>query len=302
MTQGMTQHSASEGIATLPPVASPGSPAGPGSGGRSASASVSMKSAPTPGPVGVPQSPRRPRNTLWIIVGLVLMVIAGLAALGLAGGLAARVEVLVAAQPIAEGQTVTAADLAVAEISISTEVQAIAPGQLEEYVGRVATGPVGAGAVLHPGQFAESLDDGVEHVIVGAALQPGAYPRVGLRPGDRVRLVDIEAALAATVAVEAEVVEVVPTGSGGELLISLRIDENQAAPVSAVAARGALRLALLDEGFDDVVTPLAPALPVTPLDPAEPDALDLPAEDPAEIPSEAADDVVGADEADEVTG
>ncbi|MEM9133650.1 MAG: SAF domain-containing protein [Actinomycetota bacterium] len=229
----------------------------------------STRPGPVPGPVGVPQSPPRPRNTLWIIVGLLLMTVAGLAALGLAGGLAARVEVLVAARPIAEGQVVTVDDLAVAEISVSADVQAISPRRIEEYVGRVATGPVGAGAVLHPGQFADAVDDGAEHVIVGAALQPGAYPRVGLRPGDRVRLVDIEVPVASSPAVEAEVVEVVPTGSGGELLISLRIDEAQAEPVSGIAARSALRLALIDEGFDDLVTPLEPVLPVTPLEPAD---------------------------------
>ena len=61
----------------------------------------------SPPVTGVPISPKRDRNTLWIVAGIVLVVLSGIAAATVARSLTNRVDVLVATRTIAEGEVIT---------------------------------------------------------------------------------------------------------------------------------------------------------------------------------------------------
>lgn len=230
-------------------------------------------------PVGVPVSPRRPRNTLWVIAGVLLIVVSGLSALIIAQSLSSRVEVLVATRDIAKGQVIGEADLGATSIAASIGVRAIAPAQKAELVGQIATGPIGTGSIVHPAQFVDSTAEEDTKVIVGAALDPGEYPRAGLIPGDKVLVIEVSAQNASLNDLGAgpreisrgEVVEVSRLARSDALLVSLRVNESAAVPISERAEQGRLRLALVDSGVPtELVQPLDPANPVAPGEPDEP--------------------------------
>lgn len=227
-------------------------------------------------PVGVPTAPRRPRNTLWMVAGAVLVLLSGLSALVIAQSLSSRVDVLVATRDIARGQVITDEDLATASISATSGVRAIDPGRRSEIVGQIATGPIGPGTILHPAQFVDGAAGDGEKVVVGAALEPGQFPRFGLNPGDEVVLMEVSSRTAqaddqATGPRElgrGEVVEVVELTDPDTLLVTLRVNAALAVSISERAEQGRLRLGLVDNGFpDEVVKPLEPADPVKPAQP-----------------------------------
>ncbi len=228
-------------------------------------------------PVGVPTAPRRPRNKLWMVAGAVLVLLSGLSALVIAQSLSSRVDVLVATRDIARGQVITDDDLSTASISATSGVKAIDPGRRGEIVGQIATGPIGPGTILHPSQFVDGAAGDGEKVIVGAALEPGQFPRFGLNPGDEVVLMEVSSRTATAgdgLAAgprelgRGEVVEVVELTDPDKLLVTLRVNAALAVSISERAEQGRLRLGLVDNGFpDEVVKPLDPADPVTPAEP-----------------------------------
>lgn len=228
-------------------------------------------------PVGVPTAPRRPRNTMWMVAGAVLVLLSGLSALVIAQSLSNRVDVLVATRDIARGRVITDDDLSTASISATSGVKAIDPGRRGEIVGQIATGPIGPGTILHPAQFVDGAAGDGEKVIVGAALAPGQFPRFGLNPGDEVVLMEVSSRTAVAddglsagprELGRAEVVEVVDLTDPDTLLVTLRVNAALAVSISERAEQGRLRLGLVDNGFpDEVVKPLDPAEPVKPAEP-----------------------------------
>ncbi len=230
---------------------------------------------------GVPVGPARQRNTLWIIAGIALVLISGLAAATVVQSLSGRVDVLVAARLIAEGEVVEPGDLKSTSLAVEPGVRAISPSELNNLIGMVATGPIGEGAIVHPSQFIDGNTEDQPTVIVGAALEAGQYPLSGLRPGDRVKVIEVSGATAAfdesTIGprelTEGEVVEVERLARSDAFLVSIRVNEAIATPMSERAQQGRLRLALIDSGlFDDPVAPLDPADPAEPGEPSELDS------------------------------
>lgn len=231
-------------------------------------------------PVGVPVAPRRPRNTLWMIAGVIIILFSGLAALSIFGSLSARVDVLVAARPIAKGQVIVNEDFRTVSIAADNSVRAIAPERRAELVGQIATGPIGTGSIVHPAQFITGDSEDQQKVIVGAALDAGEYPRVGLRPGDEVVLIEVSSPNAAFDVTSAgpreialgEVVEIVRLSRTDALLVSIRVNESVAVLAADRAEQGRLRLALIDRGFaNELVDPVEPVEPVEAEVPAGPE-------------------------------
>ncbi|MEP6296170.1 MAG: SAF domain-containing protein, partial [Ilumatobacter sp.] len=232
---------------------------------------------PTRSKVGLPTAPPKARNTTWIAAGLVLVVVAGIAASSLWRGLSDRVEVLVAADLIEAGQVITEADLTTASIAADENVRAISPDELSTLIGQVATGPIGAGSIVVPAQFVADVTGDEPTVILGAALQPGQYPIVGLLPGDRVRIIEVsgrdaligEEAEPQEIAV-GEIVEVAGLQQADVYLVSLRINESASLLISERVQQGRISIALLDSGFpDELIDPIGPADPVEPGEPLE---------------------------------
>lgn len=219
-------------------------------------------------------APARRRNAGVMLAGAALIILAGAMAASVAASFDDSLEVLVAAEPIAEGQTIEADDFRVVRIAAGAgDIQAVAPSAVAELEGRVAAGPIGEGALIHPSQFA--VAEAEKRLVVGAALAPNQFPASGLRPGDMVRLIEVssgrsvgrdESFTAGRDIAVGEVVEVVSLPQNN-LHFSIRVSESAANVVAQRVAENRLSLALLDESVTlELVDPLAPASPVVPLE------------------------------------
>ena len=231
---------------------------------------------------GAPTAAARPRNGPWVIGGIILVVLSGLAAASLISSdetVVQRTSVVIAAQSIAEGRVLQAEDLAVAEITeLAREIQVMAPETIDQIIGRVAAGPIGSGSVVHPDQFIIGGLGQEPTVVVGAALGPDEYPQLTLRPGDLIRVIetridDIEGddgivRIDGRELAVAQVVEVRPL-SGDQLHFSLRVGESSANVLLDRIARGRVSIALIDGDTAARPAPaLEPAAPLAPVDPA----------------------------------
>jgi hypothetical protein len=224
----------------------------------------------------MPVASRGPRNTIWIIGGLVLLLASGLAGLAVARSLAARTDVLVTARAITAGETIDEGDLITAEMAVDPVVTYAGPDQLPELVGQTAVGPLAKGAVVNADQFAPGDGAEIDQVILGVDLAAGQYPRVGLKPGDRVTLIEVydprfndDRASTAGPLGGGEVVEITRLSQQDHLLVSIRIPESLAVEVSQMAHEQRVRLVLEDVALSRVEA--QPVDPVEPLEPATPD-------------------------------
>ena len=83
--------------------------------------------------------------------------------------------------------------------------------------------------------------------MVGLALDPGEYPTLSLRPGDRVRVVEVPGGsdtghADVVLAAEAEIVDVTPIGVQHQLFVSLSVDTSEADAIARAGARDRVRL------------------------------------------------------------
>ena len=224
-----------------------------------------------PRSVGLPTPPRRQRNTTWLLIGALLVVGSGIAALSMASSLSERVDVVVAARDISEGEVVTVDDFSVAAVGLSGGVVAVNPADIPDLAGKVAAGPLGEGAIVHPDYFLGGLGDGTKAVIVGVDLGPGEYPRVGMLPGDEMIVIAVaeqsfgELSDGSREIGEGEVVEVVPLSQADSFLVSLRVDSSIATLVATLSNEDRVALALKE--LTDTETGVRPLSPVAPAEP-----------------------------------
>lgn len=214
-----------------------------------------------------------------MIGGAALILISGFAAASMAQTYTETVDVLVAAEAIAEGEPIRAEHLEVVPIAAGEgEIQAIHPTGLEDLIGRVASGPIGAGSILHPDQFA-GVEAEEQMVIVGMALEPDEFPTNGLQRGDLVRLFDVNKTFGRSdpgVAEEitiGEIVAVEPLKTGSQFHFSIRVKESTANVITSRATQDSLAIALAESESGDVsqlAEALEPGDDIDPLDPAEP--------------------------------
>lgn len=214
-----------------------------------------------------------------MIGGAALILVSGFAAASMARSYTETVDVLVAAEPIAEGEPIQVDQLAVVAIAAGEgDIQAIDPSLGDDLVGRVASGPIGKGSILHPDQFVGN-DASEQMVIVGMALDPDEFPTENLQVGDLVRLFDVGSSFGSdteTVAQEitiGEVVAVRPLGAGNEVHYSVRVKESTANAVTSRVTQDALAIALVEETQQRRArsqAPMEPGAGADPLAPAEP--------------------------------
>jgi len=229
-------------------------------------------------------APTRQRNAAVMVAGAVFIILSAALAASVASSFDDSIEVLVAANEIAEGQPVAAEDFRTVKIAAGEgDIQAVAPGSIDDLVGRVAAGPIGEGSMIHPAQFAIAAEEA--QVVVGAALGPDQYPATGLKPGDQVRLIEVAARFDAGIGDDdetfsagreittGEVTDVVRLSSQDQLHFSIRVGESAASVVAQRVAQDRLTIALVDESLTlERVDPLEPASPVVPLDVEEGDS------------------------------
>ncbi|MDP9386375.1 MAG: SAF domain-containing protein [Actinomycetota bacterium] len=174
------------------------------------------------------------------------VVVAVLGAVVFAGLLSAtneRSDVLAVARPVAVGDRISAADLAVAEVSASDALRPVPAAERDRIVGRRAAVGLVPGTLLTEEAVAPGpvLDPG--KATVGLSLKPGRFP-LGIAKGQRVILV-----LAAVGRGEPPTTHegtVVAVGDGaleGDRVLSVLVAQASVAEVAVAAGDGRVSVA-----------------------------------------------------------
>ena len=203
-------------------------------------------------------SPTR-RRPSWVLLGTLLVGIAGLLGAWVFTATTETISVMVAARDIAPGEVLTATDMRVVEMGKAGDLRAIQPSQQDLVIGRSACDPILQGTVLNTGLFA-AADQVIPTgwVVVGAALEPGAAPSAKLAAGDRVRVLGVERVAGAsaegvprpeaTVLAEGTVWSVERASqstSTSKMWVAILVPVESQTLVAQAAADGRLRLALI---------------------------------------------------------
>lgn len=199
------------------------------------------------------------RKPSWVLLGSLLVAVAGLVGAWVFAATSEQMSIMVAARDIAPGDVIDTADLRVVEVGRSGELRAVASSRQDLLLGRAARGPIPAGTVLNVDLLADRgqvVPRGM--VVVGAALDAGAAPVAGLRAGDRVDVLEVQRAVGVPVTDAVAPVAVVltpatvwaveaPVGSSSSAswLVSLLVPADAQGAVAQAAADGLLRLSLV---------------------------------------------------------
>lgn len=177
----------------------------------------------------------------WVLaaLGVLLTVGSGLAVLVLSTGSGGSRELLVAARSIPAGHVIERADLRAVSVVGAEDVSAVRSGEVGQLLGRAASVPVAAGALI-PADVVRGA--GVlpppGQVLLSIAVGPGVVPPMA-GPGAAVRV--LSAPLAGTQPAPAAVgkgwdavlVDVRRAGSGETSVVSLQVAEADAAALAA---------------------------------------------------------------------
>ncbi len=139
-------------------------------------------------PVGPPTG-RQDHRALWVVasVGLIAASIAAFAGMYASAG--HKVPAIVVVRSLTQGQLITGADVARADVSVSAGVEYLPVAQSGRLVGKRAAAAISKGSLLTMADLSAvpAIKDG--EAVVGIALKAGAYPAGGLSPGDQVMVV-----------------------------------------------------------------------------------------------------------------
>lgn len=202
--------------------------------------------------IGPPRGQAWRRRPWWMAMGLALVLVSGLIGTMVVARVADREPVLALAQPIERGEALTASHLRVVEVA-ADDLELVPAERRDALMGLVAAGPLPAGTILVQGHFTDGPIVAPGSKVVGLALEPGAYPVRGLRPGDRVTVVRTPPRVAATDATEparalasgVEVFAVEPLSDATKaLMVSVAVPQEVAAEVAGAAAQDRIRLVL----------------------------------------------------------
>ncbi len=208
-----------------------------------------------PLPLGPPRSLRS--RLPQALLAALLIIGGGLGGLILFSRYNQRTPAVVVTAPVAHGQPITRADLAITEVALDRNVAIV--GSIADAAGRFAAHDLQPGELLTTGDLAtqEQLVTADESVI-GLLLEPGQYPTKQLVAGDRVDVFAPGEESAVQGGADAErgplaqdlvVFDVVESSSDGRnLLVSVVVTAPQAAAVFDAADSGGVRLSLRGRG------------------------------------------------------
>lgn len=200
------------------------------------------------------------RNPVWLLAGVLLVLGSAVGGMVLFRASDQRHEVLVAGHELAAGEVVDRDDFRIRRVA-AEGLEIVGPDAVDGIVGQRAIGPIPAGALIHPGMFTARAPIGPDEMDVGAALDPGAFPRRDLALGAATELLAVAEPVAGgddpAVTAGDGLGAVVPIGRGtivaveeranGQLLVSVRVERAIGLRVAQAAAEGRLRLALVSD-------------------------------------------------------
>ncbi|HSK22373.1 MAG TPA: SAF domain-containing protein [Egicoccus sp.] len=158
---------------------------------------------------------------------------------------------------VERGATIGADDVRVVYVSSDDGVARLDESQIDQVVGRDALVDLAPGTLLTASVIADRPAVAPGEGVAGLALDPGAYPALGLSPGDQVNVVrstdpaavtasgsdgDESTGASEVVVARGATVLAVDELASDRRLVSILAPENEAEAVAAEAGSGALRL------------------------------------------------------------
>jgi hypothetical protein len=219
-------------------------------------------------------STRRDRRfpIVAVAVLVVVLVVFGLANVGLVSSASHRRPYLVMAHSVAVGQIIGAGDVRVVDLAGGSALDALPASERSQIVGRAATVALRERSLVPRGAVAAPQGLGAGQALVALGLKAGQYPP-GLRQGDHVMVVAtgtaasagfsggtaagpagssgpvVPASAGAALVPDALVVAVTAAASGSdEVVVSLAVAKALTPSVAGTASVGLASLALLGSG------------------------------------------------------
>ena len=208
----------------------------PGSNGSNPSTRFSL--SPPRGKVRLPE----------LVVGIFVMGVFALGAVVWHLSAVERTPALGLGVAVERGDTIAASDVRIVYVASDDPLAHLGEAQMNQIVGRVALVDLPAGTLLTTGLVADPIALDAGDGVIGLSLEPGAYPALGIAPGDRVNVVRAgdstsgdagEAVIARNATVFA-----VQDLAGDRKLVSIMTSEADAEAI-AVAAGSLLRLVMV---------------------------------------------------------
>jgi hypothetical protein len=171
-----------------------------------------------PEPVGVVPTKRRQRSLPLAAIAAVCMVASILAFVGVQLAATDRVPVLAVARPVEAGAVISDADLRVAQVAVDPALSPVPLSDKGSIIGRTASIDLVPGSLLVESSVGESTVVGAGEALVGVEVPAGAAPIGAIRPGDRVRIVEVPTAADGKAVADPTVItegRVLRTGSAG---------------------------------------------------------------------------------------
>jgi hypothetical protein len=214
-------------------------------------ASPDTRLARSPSPSAGERFPVRARRRPMVLAaGVALAGLGAMAGAWLVTSVAERHPVLVVVREVPVGGIVQDADLGVAAVSVDAPVAWIPADRRREVVGKVATSTLTRGAVLVPGQVADTVGTpGTGDALAVIVLPASHLPAIGLRAGDPVLVVATDTTKdspSADVPVRfpGRVVRVGSVDSASMVPIDVLVPDADVATIAAYAADGKVAIAL----------------------------------------------------------
>jgi hypothetical protein len=139
---------------------------------------------------GLRLEPARRRRRPLLAVGSLALVATCIALFtGAYTSAGAQMSVIAVVNRVAQGQTITGADLKVVKITRSTGLAIVPAANADAYLGRPASVSLLPGTLLAPGDVSSDVAPPLGDAIVGIAIKPGQMPAAGVAPGEHVDIV-----------------------------------------------------------------------------------------------------------------
>ncbi|MFJ2008014.1 SAF domain-containing protein [Streptomyces chartreusis] len=195
------------------------------------------------------------RERRWSVVALciVLAVVCALTAAWAVNSASDRTKVLAVARDVPAGQTLTTADITVAEVSADAALSPLPAADKASAVGQRTAVDLRKGGLLLASQLAPGTGLGDDQEQVGVQIKRGMAPAGTLAPGDKVRAVTTPAqgdelpksGGAALESIDATVVSVSRPDASGTVVVNLAVGTDEGPILATRAALG--RVALVRE-------------------------------------------------------
>jgi hypothetical protein len=215
-----------------------------------------------PAAVVVPNKPKelRPRRSrARIALGVAIVALSALGTVYLTSMQGQVMQVLAVSSAVTRGEVIDATDLVVVELPAGpSALDPVAAVSLDVVVGQVATTELLPGSLLTMSAFTQALSPEPGSSIVGLLLAANQMPSVPLHAGDPIRLVDVDEPAGGEVAggevaaepasIPAAIVSVGAVGAAGQVVVSVEMDQSQAATWAALAANNRVAIVLEPAG------------------------------------------------------